>query len=216
MIKIKTPTSYPISQLFGNPDKMYTNLGLNAHNGLDFACPIGTPIVACLDGVVEYVGQDSKGGIGVYIIHEKEGLKSIYWHFTDYVVKVGQKVKQGDIVGISGNTGMSTGPHLHFGLKKVEKKGGMWVNVDSGDGWNGSVDPLDYIDSINIVGNWKKGAKGTWVKKIQELLNSKGSSLVIDGDFGKMTKLAVQAFQLKNHVVADGTVGKVTWGLLLK
>lgn len=214
-MKIKTPTTYPLTQLWGNPAKMYTDLGLKGHNGLDFSCPTGTPILACLDGVVEYGGQDSSGGIGIYIIHEKEKLKSIYWHLKYFTVDIGEKVKQGDIIGISDNTGFSTGSHLHFGLKKVEKKGKVWVNVDLKDGWNGSIDPFDMLDSVNIEGVWRKGAKGIWVEKIQTLLNRKGAKLKVDGDFGKITEAAVKKFQLSVSLKPDGLVGSKVWAKLL-
>lgn len=214
-MKIKTPTQYPITQLWGNPAKMYTDLGYKGHNGIDFGCPTGTPIVACLDGIVEYAGQDSSGGIGVYLIHEKEKMRSIYWHFKNYVVRVGDKVKKGDIVGISDNTGFSTGPHLHFGLKKVKKSGKFWVNDETGDGWNGSIDPFDMLDFYNIEGNWRKGAKGVWIVKIQELLNRQGGKLKVDGVFGKKTLAEVKSFQEKNGLKPDGVVGKRTWNLLV-
>ena len=142
-MKIKTPTQYPITQLWGNPAKMYTDLGYKGHNGIDFGCPTGTPIVACLDGIVEYAGQDSSGGIGVYLIHEKEKMRSIYWHFKNYVVRVGDKVKKGDIVGISDNTGKyTTGNHLHFGLKRCDKFGNT---LNYNNGYKGAIDPTPWL-----------------------------------------------------------------------
>lgn len=216
-MKIKTPVPHQISQLFGKSTmKWYTDMGMKGHNGIDFACPNGTPILSCLDGFVEYVGQDSAGGIGVYVIHPKEGLKSIYWHMRDYVVKVGDEVKKGDILGVSDNTGMSTGAHLHFGLKKVEKVGKMWQTLNSDNGFRGSIDPFYMLDSVNIVGNWKKGAKGEYVVKIQELLNKKGGMLKVDGIFGNKTLLYVFTFQKQNGLKADGIVGKKTWAKLLE
>lgn len=217
MLKIKTPTTYPISQLFGNPAKMYTDLGYKGHNGIDFGCPTGTPIVACYDGFVEYTGEDGSGGIGVYVIHPELNLRSIYWHFKNYTVKVGDKVKQGDILGISDNTGFSFGAHLHFGLKKIEKRGNVWVIPYDPSGWNGNIDPFDMLDFYNIKGNWKRGTtKGIWVKKIQELLNRKGAKLKIDGLFGKKTEKAIKDFQTKVGLKSDGVVGSKTWAKLLE
>lgn len=84
------------------------------HWGLDFAAPIGTPIYATGDATVEQV-EMSFGGYGKQVIlNHGFGYKTRYAHMSKYIVKNGEKVKRGQIIGYVGNTGRSTGPHLHY------------------------------------------------------------------------------------------------------
>ena len=86
------------------------------HTGVDFSCHVGTSVIAAADGVViraSSVGYN--GGYGeVIIISHSNGTQSIYAHLSGLNVVVGQRVSQGQIIGATGNTGRSTGPHLHF------------------------------------------------------------------------------------------------------
>jgi murein DD-endopeptidase MepM/ murein hydrolase activator NlpD len=92
------------------------------HNGVDFGTPIGTPILAADDGKIIAVGNNDKGTsrwtkyqYGKYIVIQHDNnLASLYAHLSRQVVAVGDTVKKGDIIGYSGNTGYSTGAHLHF------------------------------------------------------------------------------------------------------
>jgi murein DD-endopeptidase MepM/ murein hydrolase activator NlpD len=84
------------------------------HFGQDFRCPIGTEVHATGAGVVAYAGNQNDGfGIKVVIEHGY-GYRTIYGHLSEYSVRRGQKVSRGDFIGLSGNTGTSTGPHLHY------------------------------------------------------------------------------------------------------
>lgn len=90
-----------------------------AHLGVDYAARKGTPVLAAGDGKVVFAGE--KGGYGkVLEIRHENGYKSLYAHLDRFKqgISVGRHIKQGEIVGYVGNTGMSTGPHLHFGLYK--------------------------------------------------------------------------------------------------
>lgn len=87
------------------------------HKGLDFAGPIGTDVFAVGGGVVSFVGQRSGYGNVVEVDHG-EGLVSRYAHLSHQNAKEGQVVKKGDLVGLLGNTGRSTGPHLHLEVLK--------------------------------------------------------------------------------------------------
>lgn len=83
------------------------------HNGTDFSVPVGTPILATGDGIV--VKAASHPDCGRYIIIRHDGRYSTtYMHMSKLLVKPGQKIKQGQRIGLSGNTGRSTGPHLHY------------------------------------------------------------------------------------------------------
>ena len=83
---------------------------------IDFGCRVGTAIVAAADGVViRAAASGYNGGYGeVIIISHSNGTQSIYAHLSQLNVSVGQKVTQGQVIGATGNTGRSTGPHLHF------------------------------------------------------------------------------------------------------
>jgi murein DD-endopeptidase MepM/ murein hydrolase activator NlpD len=94
-----------------------------AHHGIDYATPIGTPVKAAYDGKVIFVGR--KGGYGkCVVIRHPHGYKTIYAHLSRYKCKKGQRVKKGKVIALSGNTGRSTGPHLHFGLSL----NGRWID----------------------------------------------------------------------------------------
>ena len=85
------------------------------HKGIDFAAPIGTPIYAGGNGIVEYVGTN--GGYGKYIrIRHNNEYKTAYAHLNSYKkgISKGVRVNQGEVIGYVGNTGRSTGPHLHY------------------------------------------------------------------------------------------------------
>ena len=84
------------------------------HEGLDFACDVGTPLYATGDGVVT---NDTYGesGYGIHVdIDHGNGYQTKFAHMSVSKVKVGQRVTRGQLIGLSGNTGLSTGPHLHY------------------------------------------------------------------------------------------------------
>jgi murein DD-endopeptidase MepM/ murein hydrolase activator NlpD len=83
------------------------------HSGVDFSGPIGSPIVASSDGVVTFAGTRSGYGLCVEIRHPN-GISTLYAHNSRNLVRVGQHVKQGELIARVGNTGRSTGPHVHF------------------------------------------------------------------------------------------------------
>ena len=94
------------------------------HNGIDMSCAQGTPIYATRAGKVTAASYQA-GGAGNYVsINHLDGFSSIYMHMTNYVVSVGQTVSQGQLIGYVGSTGLSTGPHLHFGVSYA----GTYVN----------------------------------------------------------------------------------------
>lgn len=94
------------------------------HNGIDMACAQGTPIYATRAGKVTTASYQA-GGAGYYVsINHLDGFSSIYMHMTNYVVAAGQSVSQGQLIGYVGSTGISTGPHLHFGISYA----GSYVN----------------------------------------------------------------------------------------
>lgn len=130
----KIPPSYikPISggrlsSGFG-PRKAPMKGASSNHPGIDWSTPVGTSVVASCGGTVSKAGWASGYGYCVFIEHE-DGKQTRYGHLSKVLVKAGQKVKQGEKIALSGNTGNSTGPHLHFEIRV----GGSPVN------------PLNYV-----------------------------------------------------------------------
>jgi murein DD-endopeptidase MepM/ murein hydrolase activator NlpD len=116
--------SYWVSSEFGPRTHPVTGKVNSYHKGIDLAANAGTPIYAVRDGVVR-VASYEYGGAGYYVsLGHDGGYSSIYMHMTRYIVKVGQHVKAGDIIGYVGSTGGSTGNHLHLGIAK----NGTYVN----------------------------------------------------------------------------------------
>lgn len=92
------------------------------HTGLDFTAPVGTEIYTAGDGTVKEVNIEPRGyGMHVIISHGF-GYETLYAHMSKFAVKQGQKVKRGEIIGYVGNTGTSTGPHLHYEVIKNGEK----------------------------------------------------------------------------------------------
>ena len=101
------------------------------HAGKDLAAPEGTPVVAALSGTVTSSGLAGGYGIAVEIEHSAPKRRTLYGHLSEIYVKQGQTVRQGDVIGRVGSTGLSTGPHLHFELRRPEAGG--WVAIDPGE-----------------------------------------------------------------------------------
>ena len=98
------------------------------HSGIDLAAPAGTPVVAAQAGKV--LVSDFLGGYGLTVIlrHGKNDLESRYPHLSQQFVEPGDWVEQGEVIGLVGSTGNSTGPHLHFELRQFTADG--WVAID--------------------------------------------------------------------------------------
>ena len=101
--------NYPITQLFG--ERITDPKG---HTGIDYALPLGTPVLAAADGRVTTVGYDAKGYGNYVLITHGDGSQTLYGHLQTTTVKVDDYIYAGICVGQSGSTGYSTGPHLHF------------------------------------------------------------------------------------------------------
>ena len=104
---------YPITQKYGEiiPGVTVNN---RPHTGIDYGCPKGTPILASNDGEVMAAGWDLTGFGFRVILKHPDGRATLYGHLDSIGVNVGEKVKQGQEIGVSGDTGNVTGPHLHF------------------------------------------------------------------------------------------------------
>lgn len=136
-IMFSAPVSGPITQRFGENPASYIKFGLAGHSGIDYGVPIGTQVAAAAPGKVEKAENDPTG-FGNYIkIDHGNGIKTIYGHLSHWGVMVGQQVMEGQVIGQSGNTGNSTGPHLHFEVRDETHPTPGYPR--------GSVDPLPLI-----------------------------------------------------------------------
>ena len=113
------PVKGRLSQNWGKSNIKYS---AGRHTGMDFGVPSGTNVRAAANGIVTRVGGEGAYGNSVHIRHP-DGTTSLYGHLSGYGVKVGQKVKSGQSIAKSGNTGRSTGAHLHFELRSRDSYG---------------------------------------------------------------------------------------------
>ncbi len=115
------PTDYAVvTQAFGANPQIYSRFGMPGHEGLDIRALMNTNIYSCADGEVYLVHTNPKShayGIHVRIRH-KDGYKTVYGHLAQPLVKVGQHVTAGQVIGKADSTGASTGSHLHLTLKR--------------------------------------------------------------------------------------------------
>lgn len=121
-------SSYRITSYFGYRTSTMRGMTSN-HQAVDIGCPIGTSVWASCGGTVVHAGWMSSYGYCVFINHP-DGKQTRYAHLSKILVSKGQSVSQGQKIALSGNTGVSTGPHLHFEMRK----GGVPVN------------PLNYVE----------------------------------------------------------------------
>jgi hypothetical protein len=146
-----------ISQNFGDNPGGYNPPG--GHNGRDYAVPEGTSIFAVADGVIDYEGWTAgpydqnpwwflPGDMVIVLDTRTDNILStnptfVYGHLSQTFINQGDKVVQGQRIGLTGNTGRSTGPHLHFEA--------LPAGFDLNNGMYGRVDPGPYLDQISVT-----------------------------------------------------------------
>ena len=133
------PTIWPVRGLvtsgFGYRQSPFTG-SRELHDGLDISGPHGTPILATADGVVAFAGPLAGGYGNVIYLDHGHGFFTFYGHNSQNLVRTGARVRRGQIIAQVGNTGMSTGPHVHYSVRYK----GVWVN------------PLKYIVEATPAG----------------------------------------------------------------
>lgn len=165
---------------------------MQPHSGIDLAMPEGTTLRSVADGVVDRV-YDGTGLIGKGLsVKFPDGTRAIYGHMNEVKAHVGDKVNTGDIVGLSGNTGNSTGPHLHFGLKDA----------------NGSViDPTPIADKLASISGDHLGPLGKGIAIGTESIREKAADMT--------TEIALGIFDaLKDFLLAGTLIGAAVLVLL--
>ena len=129
------PLNSKITSSFGKA-RVFNEKLASYHSGTDFKASMKTPIYATNSGIVRLAKERYFAGISIIIDHGY-GIYSQYYHLSSTKLKVGQKVKKGEFIGLSGNSGRVSGPHLHFGIFAGGKQ----------------VDPLDFIAKFNKLFN---------------------------------------------------------------
>jgi murein DD-endopeptidase MepM/ murein hydrolase activator NlpD len=133
------------------------------HHGIDVALPVGTPLTAPADGEIVHKGSGAEGGNTLIVQHAPD-VFTVYYHLQkpSHFAK-GAKVSRGDIIAYSGNTGRSTGPHLHFEVRKSRR-------------WGNTVDPMPFFSKADnpqpLVTDGILG-KNTW-SAVSRMLIAKG------------------------------------------
>ena len=133
--KFILPMSSMVTSPFGTA-RVFNGTLKSYHGGTDFRAAVGTSVIAANDGVV-VIAKDRYYAGGSVVIDHGEGIYTQYYHLSALNVKVGQSVKKGDIIALSGASGRVSGPHLHFGVIV----GGVQVN------------PLNFVKKINEILN---------------------------------------------------------------
>lgn len=133
------PVKAPVSGVYGST-RSYNGKELGTwHKGFDLAAPVGTEVKVPADGVVRLVRLTFLAG-NLVIIDHGAGIQTVYAHLKEADVKVGQKVRRGQVLGKVGTTGRSSGPHLHWGM--------YWQDV--------SIDPILWVEQETLA----TGTKG--------------------------------------------------------
>ena len=228
---LKPLNPFIITQKFGETAflQYYKDNGLNlkGHNGLDLASIHGQPIYASHDGDA-YYEVDNGQGHGVVIrtrekfdYEDKQAyFKTIYWHMCDGIKEPQfaspikgttqskpKRVKAGDIIGYVNSTGLSTGDHLHFGLKscRIGEPNNTWYNIKQDNGYYGAIDPMPYMQNSSIqpfLQDMSYMQSNDEIKRLQAFLKQLEyfpSGQETTGYYGKITREAVYRFQ-KDYV----------------
>jgi hypothetical protein len=139
------PDPKVITQWYGINPQWYAPFGLPGHEGLDMRALNGTPIWAMADGEVIRVENVDNNAYGIHVrlkhMFQGQEFKTVYGHFQETKVKVGDKVVAGQVIGLADNTGNSSGPHLHITLKRTGQ-GSPWMNTSD------IVNPTPYLPDL--------------------------------------------------------------------
>lgn len=132
--------SYPISRPFivydlNMPERLWDPVYGPTHRGIDWALPIGTPLVAAISGTVTLAG-DPEDGAGIAVVIRSGSMLVKCFHMSSLAVKFGDKVTEGQAIGKSGKSGNSTGAHLHFQVEDPAKL---------------AVDPMKYLKEVTVM-----------------------------------------------------------------
>jgi hypothetical protein len=163
---------FVVTSLFGALEEIRSGV---SHKGIDLQMPTGTKLRSITDGIVERVTDYGGKSIGTgVIIRAKDGSTHIFGHMDSVSVKPGDHIHSGDLIGTSGNSGFSTGSHLHFGLWKDGKYQDPSHLIEKVDAMAGSMGPLKGTGILTdlIISNTREKAKETATETIWGILDA--------------------------------------------
>jgi murein DD-endopeptidase MepM/ murein hydrolase activator NlpD len=198
--------------------------------GVDYPTAMGTPVKAVANGKVNKIVDNVKGAAGRVVLMQHGSYKADYLHLSKILVKKGQVVQAGDVIGLSGASGLGKergyGPHLHFSIRKggshLSGKGNLdfeaFMKAENAKQTAPVAPAAPSVVAAPVTSapaaqpkrpTIKQGSKGKHVVYLQSKLGIND-----DGIFGSQTKASVVAFQASKGLVADGIVGPKTWATL--
>ncbi len=173
------------------------------HYGTDLKVYVGEPIHAAFDGKVRIVASQPGGYGNVIVIRHKNGLETVYGHLSRQIVKVGQYVKGGEVIGLGGNTGHSTGPHLHFETRFL----GIAINPAEIFDFQNKVTHMDTYVFYADAGKRKRGEALTKESGIAYHKVQLGDTLYsIAQKFGTTVDVLRQLNKIDNGVIRLGQI----------
>lgn len=151
--EVKTIVWPKMDRISGHYGDIYTNkFGTYAHEGLDISRVTGTPIFAPYDGIVAWSDvEPTSYGEYVRTYHPELKICAFYGHLSERLVKTGNSVRRGQLLGYTGDTGNSSAPHLHFEIRKMTDSGRYMPNYSAHG--NARVDPLGFLAGWLAAGN---------------------------------------------------------------
>lgn len=128
---------------YGPGGQSYADIGLKAgHNGWDLSAPTGAAVLACMDGDMTYTPGTTGYGNNIRLRNKELGLEIVYGHLLYLIGSNNRQVKAGELIARGNNTGFSTGPHLHLGVRHIYWQNGAGPFVrDAGNVMFGYIDP---------------------------------------------------------------------------
>ena len=214
-----------VSQLFGENAEFYKkHFDMPAHNGIDIVVRndrhgYGTPIIASHSGTIEKICYDTPHhtkGNGIYMLDTSEEYSTIYWHLSGFQCNIGDKIEQGQVIGLMGNSGFVrpepsnqdpyNGTHLHFAMKWHKE-----LNPYQYYNYAGFCDPLPYINvwfnknmpiQVCFPRNMQFGSSGNEVSWLQSIMKLEGFAQDYEptGQFGAKTQRDVRLLQQKYEI----------------
>lgn len=180
---------------WGNSPEFYKQYGQLGHNGIDMGCPVGTPVYAAAEGTIAFEGWGQNhswmGAVaGISVIIQHSNCYTGYAHLSSTIVDKGQRVSQGQLIGYSGNTGGTTGPHLHQEV--------LPLSPNFGNGFAGRINPAT-LGGFKARGTGSDGGGGGAIAAYQRMT---GKNPVIRRA-GPSRGSAIVQPQLAPNTVAD-------------
>lgn len=212
---------------YGKREAIKTSAGTTEtfHSGTDYGTSsVKLPQYAVANGYVFAAQKATDGALYVWLVYPELKVAMIHYHLNSYVVKKGQKVQQGTLIGYTGKTGKATGIHLHLGIRDLSKQTATRINAMTWDTLRNCpyIDPekyemKEYNDNKSYLparGYFAKGDKSATVGKIAEFMRKNfpayTSEKALGNTYGSYIIASIKEFQKRTGLKADGYLGILT------